>query len=307
MLGPDHLVLCAGTLPYGIPFRERIEAAVEAGFSAITLWGPDYARARREGLSDHDLRRLLDDAGLGVGELDSVWTWAPGTESVVVPDAENPDGYFSVGEEALFRIADVVGARSITASPWAPKSAPHTLRPARDRALERVAEGFAGLCDRAARHGLLVQLEFLPWTLVPDFPTAAEIVRLADRRNGGVVIDAWHLFRTTSDPTILRSLPGERIVALQLADAPAEAEADLATATLHARRLPGEGALPLVELLQVLKAQGAPAPIGVEIFSDALHRLGAREAARRAADATRAVIAAATKTATPEGGSPCRR
>lgn len=293
MLGPDHLVLCAGTLPYGIPFRERIEAAAAAGFSAITLWGPDHARARREGLSDADLRRLLDDAGLTVGELDSVWTWAPGTEGIVVPDAENPDGYFSVGEAEIFRIADVVGARSITASPWAPKSAPHTSRPARDHALERVAEGFAGLCDRAARHGLLVQLEFLPWTLVPDLATAAEIVRLADRRNGGIVIDAWHLFRTESDPGVVRSVAGDRIIALQLADAPAAAESDLATATLHARRLPGEGELPLVELLRVLRALDAPAPIGIEVFSDDLHRLGAREAARRAADSTRALLARA--------------
>ena len=190
MLGPDDLVLCAGTLPYGIPFRERVEAAAAAGFAAITLWGPDHARAGREGLSDADLRRLLADAGLAVGELDSIWTWAPGTEGVVVPDDENPDGYFSIGEDALFRFADVVGARSVTASPWAPRSAPHSNRPARDRSLERIAEGYAGLCDRAARHGLLVQLEFLPWTLVPDLATATEIVRLADRRNGGIVIDA---------------------------------------------------------------------------------------------------------------------
>ncbi|MFO0688577.1 MAG: sugar phosphate isomerase/epimerase [Myxococcota bacterium] len=299
MLGPDHLVLCAGTLPYGIPFRERVEAAAAAGFSAITLWGPDHARARREGLTDAAMRRLLDDAGLGVGELDSVWTWAPGTEDVVVPDAENPDGYFSVGEAEIFRIADVVGARSVTASPWAPKSAPHTQRPARDRALERVAEGFAGLCDRAARHGLLVQLEFLPWTIVPDLATAAEIVRLADRRNGGIVIDAWHLFRTARDPEIVRSVPGDRIIALQLADAPAAAEDDLATATLHARQLPGDGELPLEALLRVLDELDAPAPIGVEVFSDALHRLGAREAARRAAESTRALLARART----EGGS----
>ncbi|MBY0400177.1 sugar phosphate isomerase/epimerase [Myxococcota bacterium] len=302
MLGPNHLVLCAGTLPYGIPFRERVEAAAAAGFSAITLWGPDYARARREGLSDADLRRLLADAGLAVGELDSVWTWAPGTDGIVVPDDENPDGYFSVGEEAIFRIADVVGARSITASPWAPKSSPHTCRSAGDRELGRVAEGFGAFCDRAARHGLLVQLEFLPWSLVPDLATAAEIVRLADRRNGGLVIDAWHLFRTTSDANVLRAVPGNRIIALQLADAPAGAEADLATATLHARRLPGEGELPLVELIRVLRELEAPAPIGVEIFSDDLHRLGAREAARRAAEATRKLLlTAGVRTAARSG------
>ncbi|MEZ4330545.1 MAG: TIM barrel protein [Myxococcota bacterium] len=293
MLGPDDLVLCAGTLPYGIPFRERVEAAAAAGFSAITLWGPDHARARREGLSDRAMRRLLDDAGLGVGELDSVWTWAPGTAGTAVPDDENPDGYFSVGEDAIFRLADAVGARSITASPWAPKSAPHARRTASDRALERVAEGYAGLCDRAARHGLLVQLEFLPWTLVPDLAMASEIVRRADRPNGGVVIDTWHLIRTTRDPEALRTLPGDRIIALQLADAPAAAEPDLEAATLHARVLPGEGELPLVQLLRMLRSLEAPAPIGVEVFSDALHRLGAREAARRAAEATRTLISAA--------------
>jgi sugar phosphate isomerase/epimerase len=293
VIGPDDLVLCAGTLPYGIPFRERVEAAAAAGFSAITLWGPDYARARQEGLSDADLRQLLADAGLVVGELDSVWTWAPGTEEAVVPDEENPDGYFSISEEEIFRFADVVGARSVTASPWAPQSAPHTSRPARDLLLERVAEGYAGLCDRAERHGLLVQLEFLPWTLVPDLTTAAEIVRLAGRPNGGVVIDAWHLFRTTTDLAELRSVPGQRIIALQLADAPAAAEDDLARATLHDRRLPGEGDLPLAALLRVLHELAAPAPVGVEVFSDDLHSLGAHEAARRAAEATRALLVSA--------------
>lgn len=292
MIGPNDIVLCAGTLPYGVPFRERIEAAAAAGFAAITLWGPDYARARREGLSDADLRRLLSDAGLTVGELDSVWTWAPGTKGVAVPDDENPDGYFSVREEEIFRFADVVGARSVTASPWAPKSAPHTNRPAKDRSLERIAEGYAGLCDRAARHGLLVQLEFLPWTLVPDLATASEIVRRADRPNGGIVIDAWHLFRTASDPAVVKSVPGHRIIALQLADAPIAAEDDLATATLHSRLLPGEGDLPLAGLLRVLRELDAPAPIGVEVFSDDLHRLGAHAAARRAAETTRALLAA---------------
>lgn len=295
MIGPDDLVLCAGTLPYGIPFRERVEAAAAAGFSAITLWGPDYARARQEGLSDADLRRLLADASVAVGELDSVWKWAPGTEGVVVPAEENPDGYFSISEDEIFRFANVVGARSVTASPWAPPSAPHTSRSARDRLLERVAEGYAGLCDRAECHGLLVQLEFLPWTLVPDLATAAEIVRLADRPNGGLVIDAWHLFRTTTDLDELRSVPGHRIIALQLADAPAavEDEDDLARATLHDRRLPGEGDLPLVALLRVLHELAAPAPVGVEVFSDHLHSLGAHEAARRAAEATRALLASA--------------
>jgi hypothetical protein len=42
-----------------------------------------------------------------------------------------------------------------------------------------------------------------------------------------------------------------------------------------------------------LRDAGALAPIGVEVFSDELHALGPREAARRAGDSARRVLAAA--------------
>ena len=44
-------------------------------------------------------------------------------------------------------------------------------------------------------------------------------------------------------------------------------------------------------MLGALRDIGAAAPIGVEVFSDTLHALGPFEAAQRAADATRALLA----------------
>ena len=76
MLGPEDLVLCAGTLG-GASFRDRVEAAAEAGFSAISLFLGDYQRARAEGLSDADMRKLLADHGLAVAELDPLMSWVP--------------------------------------------------------------------------------------------------------------------------------------------------------------------------------------------------------------------------------------
>jgi len=59
---------------------------------------------------------------------------------------------------------------------------------------------------------------------------------------------------------------------------------------LHRRLLPGDGDFDLVGYLGALRDIGAAAPVGVEVFSDALHALGPVEAATRAAAATRTVL-----------------
>jgi sugar phosphate isomerase/epimerase len=282
-LGPDDLVLCSGTLARETTFVDRVDAAVAGGFSAISLWGRDYWAARREGHGDSDIRARLADSGLQVAELDPAWWWTP-----VAYDAESlatidDMAVFCYGEQEMFAIADAVGARSINAAEvlggrWS---------------LDEAAAAFAGLCDRAVEHNLLVHLEFHPWSRVPDICTEWDIVRNADRANGGVAVDAWHWFRSIPDDDLLRSIPGDKIMGIQLDDAPAAPEANLMTATLHDRLLPGAGELDLASLVATLHAAGAVAPIGVEVFSDDLHALGAHEAARQAGAAARRLLAEA--------------
>jgi sugar phosphate isomerase/epimerase len=280
-LGPTDLVLCSGTLARRVPFRQRVEAASSGGFAAISMWGRDYWLAREEGLNDADIRCLLDDYGLTVAELDPAWWWLPGASEVKIPVETDREEVFRYGEKELFRIADVVGARSLNAVDVF----------GGDWDVAQAAEAFAALCDRAAAHGLLVHLEFLPWSRIPDLATAWDVVRLADRHNGGVAVDAWHYFRGGPDDATLRSIPGERVLGIQLDDGPAAAELDLITATLHERRLPGEGDFDLTGLLRTLRQIGAVAPVGVEVFSDALHALAPDEAASRAGQAARQVLA----------------
>jgi sugar phosphate isomerase/epimerase len=282
-LGPNDLVLCSGTLPRHTTFSERIDAAVSGGFAGVSLWGRDYWGARREGHSDADIRARLADHGLAVAELDPAWWWTPvafdAPSLVAIDDME----VFCYGEEEMFTLADAVGARSINAvdvlgGRWG---------------IDDAAEALAGLCDRAAEHDLLVHVEFLPWSRIADVATAWEIVRRAERPNAGIAVDAWHWFRGTPDESVLRSIPGDKITGIQLDDAPAEPEANAMMATLHNRLLPGAGQLDLVGLVRALRDAGALAPIGVEVFSDELHALGPREAARRAGDSARRVLAAA--------------
>jgi sugar phosphate isomerase/epimerase len=263
-------VLCSGTLRASLPFRERVAAARAGGFAGISLWARDYQVALEEGLGVGDIRLLLDDHGLSVGELDPAWWWLPGASDIDIPAEHDAERIFAFGEHAFFEIAEHVGARSLNAvdvfgGSWS---------------IDAATASFAALCDRAAAHGLLVHLEFLPWSRIPDLATAWQVVRAADRPNGGLMLDAWHYFRSNPDRALLRSIPGSSILGIQLCDAPGVPEANQLHATLHERLLPGDGDLALTTLLADLDATGTNAPIGVEVFSDALHALAPEEAGR---------------------------
>jgi sugar phosphate isomerase/epimerase len=185
------------------------------------------------------------------------------------------------GEDDFYRVADALGARSINAA----------LADPGELELDAVADAFAKLCDRAATHGLLVHLEFLPWTRIGDVAAAERIVERAGRANGGVMLDAWHHFRSGSPDT---AIPAARVLGIQLCDAPALPEPDPISETLHRRLVPGEGDADLVRLLRRLATGGCTAPIGVEVFSDVLAALPVREVAQRVAAASRRILAAAS-------------
>jgi sugar phosphate isomerase/epimerase len=279
-MGPDDLVLCSGTLRRGTSFADRLDAAASAGFTGVSLWGRDYAAARAEGLRDADLRSMLDDHGLVVGEVDPAWWWLPGASEVHIPPELDGEDLFRFGEVELFSVAEAVGARSVNAvdvfgGPWD---------------LDAASEAFAGLCRRADEFGLLVHLEWLPWSQIPDLATALEIVEHADQPNGGLTVDAWHLFRSGTDLHHLATVPGPRILAVQLSDGPLAPEANLPDAALHDRRLPGDGEFDLAGLVDALRVSGTSAPIGVEVFSDDLDERSPNEAAHRAAAATRQIL-----------------
>jgi len=274
MLGPDDLVLCSGTLRRA-SLAEKCAAAVAGGFRALTLWPGDVERARSQGLALVDVKRMILDHGLEVADLDPLLRWLPG-ETI-------PPGVPAATEAEFYAIAEAVGARSLNVAQGFGARVD----------LDRAAEALAGVCDRAREHGLLVTLEYLPWSGIPDARTALVVVERSGRANATLMIDTWHSFRGPTDDAQLAALPGARVGSVQLNDAPAEPAADLVAETLSARLLPGAGAIPLARWLRILARIGSHAPLGVEVFSAALDALPPLEVGRRCGEAARAVLAAA--------------
>jgi sugar phosphate isomerase/epimerase len=160
--------------------------------------------------------------------------------------------------------------------------------------LEVAARTFAGLCDRARSHDLVVGLEFLPFTNIPDAATAAQIVDLADRPNGGVCVDTWHHFRGARDDAMIRALTARRITGVQIDDGATQPEnPDYYTDCLENRRVPGEGEFDLVAFIRMLDEMDVSVPVSLEVCSTELRKLPAAEAAKRIRDGFLRVLAAA--------------
>ena len=161
--------------------------------------------------------------------------------------------------------------------------------------IAEAAVGFGALCDRAADHGLLVGIEWVPsMTNIETAATAAAIALEADRPNGGFCFDSWHLTRSTNDLNDLRSLPGDRIFATQWSDGTiAPQHPDYYRDCLMNRVPPGDGQFDLVDMVRVLDEIGSRAPLGLEVCSTELWEGPVDVAARSAARGMRAVLAEA--------------
>ncbi len=271
----SQLVLGAMSMvPIG--FRDLVDAAAGAGFDAVSIVGSVYHRGRtRDGLSDADMRALLADRGIVVTDVESAGCWLSPPEEA--PERWRPRS----SDDEMIRIATALGARGLVATHFGAPAPP-----------EEAAGAFAQLCDRAAAVGVHVSLEFPAMATINDVATAWEIVRLAGRPNGGILVDVWHHRRSTNDDVALSAIPAEKITGLQLADGTAQPVGPLEDDVLL-RQLPGDGAFGIVDLLRDFAQAGVTAPVGIEVWSEELLRHGPAVTATRLAEALRRVLASA--------------
>ncbi len=281
-----ELTLWAGSV-IALDLDARIDAARAGGFTATSLFPFEVHRAEGEGIATSELRMRFEDAGVRIAVIDPLARWLPTWRRPQLPPGDPATGDFQA--EELFAMSEALGADLLTVlALFDPPVDP-----------EQGAGRFAALCDHAAEHGLRLQLEFIPGTGIADLASAWEIVRGADRPNGGVLIDSWHFFRSEPDYELLSSIPAERVFALQLEDAPLLAAADIAQESLHGRLMPGEGELDLARFMRALPGRRLPPLSGPEVFSDtesAGHAPG--ELGRRLAETTAAVFASLDRATT---------
>jgi sugar phosphate isomerase/epimerase len=181
-----------------------------------------------------------------------------------------------------------------------------------DPELHRARDTFAALAEAARPYGLRPAIEAIPYMKVKTLSDAAVLV---GESGGGIIIDPLHLQRSGGTPGDVRSLDPKLIAYCQLCDAPlaaphnlprprelprgqsVEGITDLALEARAVRLLPGDGELPLAEIISAVPAE---LPLSVEMPNLALlEALGAIEFTRRARQAVTRLLAVAA----PAGGA----
>jgi sugar phosphate isomerase/epimerase len=119
----------------------------------------------------------------------------------------------------------------------------------------RLIENFRTLAELAQTYGLIPNLEFMPWTAVPDLMSAAAVLAEVNHPNVGLLIDSLHFDRSGSDPADIDALPPSWFTYIQLCDGdpvrPTD-NAELIRQARHERDIPGKGGIDVLEPLRHL-------------------------------------------------------
>jgi sugar phosphate isomerase/epimerase len=251
-----HLTGALWDQPSRYSFTDRIAALGEHGAVGMGMNVDEFGKLLTEYSADQ-IKGILADHGQRIIELEVLFGWDHSDDATEF-------------EEHVIGLADAVGAEKIKASAVTPPGA-ETIP------TDVLTRRFGALCDRAGDHELTVALESIAVMPGFDYGVAAAVVQGADRWNGKLQLDMWHLFRDPSGPAAAESLEGRFIAGVELCDGPAEPSADLMTECVNGRLMPGAGAFPLIPLLKSLDAKGVDVPVSVEVLSAELRELSPSE------------------------------
>jgi sugar phosphate isomerase/epimerase len=228
--------LAAGTILDVTP-ESAVRVAEESGFPAVGIWfdaetwTPQRTRAVADAVRDSPVIAL---------DIEPI---------MLTPEGDHGD--------AIVDAALEIGAQNI-------------LVASRETDVSRVGNRLSELAQRLDGSPIRLVLEFLPILGIRTLPEALGAVRFAASEKVGVLIDSLHLARASHTPLDLIGLDRSLFPYLQLCDAPLELS-DLSMKSrlheaLHGRLLPGDGGLPLYELLDSIPS----VPISLELRSEHL-------------------------------------
>jgi sugar phosphate isomerase/epimerase len=253
-------------------WRDRCAEAARVGFTGLGLWHADVSH-QLETRTLNEMYSIFTDAGLRHLEVEFLADfWVPAGK----PAREDSDRL----RRQLFETATAFGDRA------------HHIKvgniPETPCELDRLIEEYAALCDDAAQHtDAKVAYEIIPFD--PNVRTLEDGLRLvteADRSNGGLAIDTWHMAKLRIEPEELARIPAGQIAWVELSDGAVEYMDDPIDEVINHRKLPGEGEFDIPGYIEGLREAGYPGPWGVEVLSEELRNLPIEEEFDRAYETT---------------------
>ncbi len=230
---------------------EDIEAARAAGFRGLEVWAAKMD-TYLETNSVQGLKALFERAGLLPASINSIEfiTFRP------------PEEYQEIKTrcQELCELAQALGCDKIVVVP-SPTPEGVGWNEIRDESVRVLRE----LSSVAAPYGVKLAFEFLGfgWCSVRTLGQCWEIVQETDRANIGLVIDTCHFYAGGSELRSIGEVDPGKIFIFHINDVE---ERPLDTIEDAHRLLPGEGVIPLDDILTRLKLIGFDGLCSIELF-----------------------------------------
>lgn len=255
---------------------EDIAAASAAGFRALEIWGAKMD-AYLETNSVQALKALFEKASLQPASINSI-------EFITFRSPEEYDEIKARCQE-LCELAQTLGCDKIVVVP-SPTPEGVGWNEIKDESVRVLRE----LSEVASPYRVQLAFEFLGfgWCSVRTLGQCWEIVRETDRPNIGLVIDTCHFYAGGSALHAIEKLNPAKILIFHINDVE---ERPLDTIEDAHRLLPGEGVIPLDDILIRLKQIGFDGLCSIELFRPEYWERDPVELAMAARAATLEIVA----------------
>jgi sugar phosphate isomerase/epimerase len=248
-------------------FVDRVAQAAKAGFRGFGLWPSDvHAALNRHSLVE--LKAVLADHDIKHVEIEGLLPW--------YARLQHPAEYQQAARP-IFEIAEQFAVRHIkVGGPVRPGLLPGVHHA--DRSIGELTECFAMLCADLQNIGTSAALELMAVSTLCKLDDVVQIVTEAGAKNGGLLLDAWHITKSDIDYARLGEIPGHIVRYVELADGDAGHDRPLIDDCLSYRKLCGTGDFDVRRFVAEVRRTGYQGPYGVEIFSAVLRKMPLIEA-----------------------------
>ncbi len=249
--------------------EEKLSAAAKVGFDGVEIFENDLIASP---LAPREIRALAEELGLTID------LYQPFRDFEGVDDTRLAANLRRA--EAKFALMVELGVDTLLVC--------SNATPAAIGDDARSAAQLHALAETAEPYGVRVAFEALAWgSHVSTYEHSWHIVEAADHPSLGVCLDSFHILSRDGDPAGIRDIPAEKILFLQLADAP-RMDMNVLQWSRHHRCFPGQGGFDLTAFTDHVIAAGYRGPLSLEVFNDVFR---ASDPDRTAADALRSLSA----------------
>jgi 2-keto-myo-inositol isomerase len=271
------------------------EKTMRLGFNGATTQTADLATAIRiAGQAGYDVVELRDnklDQFLAQGSLDEVRqllreagvaAWTINAISRV-----GVDGVAGT-ERAVARCRELSRYAQVIECPWVLVVPGPTEGRTDAQVMSDTVATLREMADAGAEFGISVAFEFMgfPWAAVRDVAGAWAVVQETNRPNLGIIVDTAHFYAGGSTLESIKQVDPKRLVVLHINDVEDVPKPDI---TDGHRLYPGEGVIPLQDILGAVRATGWDGVLSVELFREEYWRQDPLAMAREAKAKTLAV------------------